>query len=133
VRNRHISFPGSNLEGIHQLRTADDCDRIREEISPGRKAVVVGMGFVGSEVAASLRQSGVEVAVLDRNRVPLRRVLGDEVGRVIEGIHRDHGTELILEDTVAAFEGTGRVERVTTRGGRHTAGDAAAAASSATS
>jgi 3-phenylpropionate/trans-cinnamate dioxygenase ferredoxin reductase component len=50
--------------------------------------------------------------------VPLRRVLGEEVGRVIEGIHRDHGTELIFEDTVAAFEGAGRVERVTTMGGR---------------
>lgn len=118
VRNRQIPFPGSHLEGIYQLRTVDDCDRIREEVAPGRKAVVVGMGFVGSEVAASLRQSGVEVAVLDRNRVPLRRIFGEEVGRVIEGIHRDHGTELILEDTVAAFEGTGRVERVTTRGGR---------------
>ena len=93
-------------------------DRIRAEISPGRKAVVVGMGFIGSEVAASLRQSGVEVAVVDRNTVPLRRVLGEEVGRVVEGIHRDHGTELIFEDTVAAFEGAERVERVTTQRGQ---------------
>ena len=56
----------------------DDAWRIRAEITPGRKAVVVGMGFIGSEVAASLRQSGVEVAVVDRNKVPLRRVLGEE-------------------------------------------------------
>jgi 3-phenylpropionate/trans-cinnamate dioxygenase ferredoxin reductase subunit len=95
-----------------------DSDRIRAEVVPGRKAVVVGMGFIGSEVAASLRQSGVEVVVVDRNEVPLRRVLGEEVGRVIEGIHRDHGTSMIFGDTVAAFEGVGRVERVTTAHGR---------------
>jgi 3-phenylpropionate/trans-cinnamate dioxygenase ferredoxin reductase subunit len=60
----------------------------------------------------------VEVAVVDRNTVPLRRVLGEEVGRVVEGIHRDHGTELIFEDKVAAFEGAERVERITTQRGQ---------------
>lgn len=114
ARNRRVPVPGSNLEGIYELRTVADCYRIRQEVCPGRKVVVVGMGFIGSEVAASLRQSGLDVAVVDRNRVPLRRVLGEEVGRVMEGVHRDHGTGLILEDTVAAFEGAGRVERVTT-------------------
>ncbi len=117
VKNRQVPTPGSGLDGIYDLRTVADSDLIRREISPGRKAVVVGMGFIGSEVAASLRQSGVEVTVVDRNKVPLRRVLGEEVGRVIEVIHRDHGTELIFEDTVAAFEGTGRVESVVTSAG----------------
>jgi 3-phenylpropionate/trans-cinnamate dioxygenase ferredoxin reductase subunit len=117
-RNRRPPIPGLDLEGIHSLRTVADSDRIRAEIAPGRKAVVVGMGFIGSEVAASLRQSGVDVVVVDRNEVPLRRVLGEEVGRVIEGIHRDNGTSMIFEDTVAAFEGVGRVERVTTSRGR---------------
>src|SRR5215211_2378863 len=114
VRNRRIPIPGFDLEGIYGLRTVADSDHIRAEISPGRKAVVVGMGFIGSEVAASLRQSGVDVVVIDRNEVPLSRVLGEEVGRVMEEIHRDHGTTMIFEDTVAAFEGDGRVERVTT-------------------
>jgi 3-phenylpropionate/trans-cinnamate dioxygenase ferredoxin reductase subunit len=117
-RNRRFPIPGLDLEGIYDLRTVADSDRIRAEIAPGRKAVVVGMGFIGSEVAASLRQSGVEVTVVDRNEVPLRRVLGEEVGWVIEGIHRDHGTSMIFEDKVAAFEGAGRVERVTTATGR---------------
>jgi 3-phenylpropionate/trans-cinnamate dioxygenase ferredoxin reductase component len=116
--NRRVPIPGIGLEGIYGLRTVVDSERIRAEIAPGRKAVVVGMGFIGSEVAASLRQSGVEVTVVDRNTVPLRRVLGEEIGRVIEGIHRDHGTQLILKDTVAAFEGVSRVERVTTADGR---------------
>jgi 3-phenylpropionate/trans-cinnamate dioxygenase ferredoxin reductase subunit len=117
-RNRRPPIPGIDLEGIYGLRTVADSDRIRAEVSLGRKAVVVGMGFIGSEVAASLRQSGVEVTVVDRNKVPLRRVLGEEVGRVVEGIHRDHGTELIFEDEVAAFEGTERVKRITTQRGR---------------
>jgi len=116
-RNRRFPIPGLDLEGVHDLRTVADCERIRTQIAPGRKAVVVGMGFIGSEVAASLRQSGVDVVVVERNKVPLRRVLGEEVGRVIEGVHRDHGTTLIFDDTVAAFEGAGRVERVTTQGG----------------
>jgi 3-phenylpropionate/trans-cinnamate dioxygenase ferredoxin reductase subunit len=117
-RNRRLSIPGVDLEGIYDLRTVADADRIRAEIASGRKAVVVGMGFIGSEVAASLRRSGVDVVVVDRNEVPLRRVLGEEVGRVIEGIHRDHGVSMVFEDTVAAFEGAGRVERVTTGRGR---------------
>jgi 3-phenylpropionate/trans-cinnamate dioxygenase ferredoxin reductase subunit len=117
-RNRRVSIPGIELGGIYGLRTVADSDRIRAEIAPGRKAVVVGMGFIGSEVAASLRQSGVEVTVVDRNAVPLRRVLGEEVGRVVADVHRDYGTELIFEDRVAAFEGAGRVERVTTQGAR---------------
>src|SRR5215217_6058795 len=115
-RNRLLPISGLHLEGVHDLRTVADCERIRAEITPGRK--VVGMGFIGSEVAASLRQSGVEVVVLDRNKVPLRRVLGEEVGRVMQGIHRDHGAKLIFEDTVAAFEGADRVERVVTQSGR---------------
>ena len=117
-RNRRFPVPGLDLEGVYDLRTMADCERIRAEIGPGRKAVVVGMGFIGSEVAASLRQSGVNVVVVDRNKVPLRRVLGEEVGQVIEVIHRDHEATLIFEDTVAAFEGTDRVERVVTQGGR---------------
>lgn len=116
-QNRRIPIPGIDLEGIYGLRTMADSDRIRAEISPGRKAVVVGMGFIGLEVTASLRQSGVEVAVVDRNAVPLRRVLGEEIGRVVREIHRDHGVSMIFEDEVAAFEGTQRVERVTTQRG----------------
>ena len=117
-QNRRIPVPGIDLEGVYGLRTVADSDRIRAEISPGRKALVVGMGFIGSEIAASLSQLGVEVTVVDRNTVPLRRVLGEKIGRVIGEIHRDSGTELIFEDKVAAFEGAQRVERITTQRGR---------------
>lgn len=117
-RNRRFPIPGLDLEGVHDLRTVEDCDRIRKEIAPGHRVAVVGMGFVGSEIAASLRQQDVEVVVIEGGKVPLHRVLGEDVGRVIEGIHRDHGVEMIFGDHVTGFEGSGHVERVTTEGGR---------------
>jgi len=117
-RNRALSVPGANLEGIFQLRTVEDCDRIRAITQRGRRAVVMGLGFIGCEISASLRQLGPEVAAVEGSRVPLARVLGEEVGRVLADIHREKGVALILEDSVAEFEGSGRVERVRTKGGR---------------
>lgn len=117
-RNRTLSAPGADLQGILQLRTVEDCDRIRAAARAGGRAVVVGLGFIGSEVAASLRQLGVRVAAVEGHPVPLARVLGPEVGEVLAGIHREKGVELVLEDSVAAFEGAGRVERVLTKKGR---------------
>src|SRR5712691_9983452 len=117
-RNRTLSVSGANLEGVFQLRTVEDCDRIRAVTQEGRRAVVMGLGFIGSEVSASLRQLGIEVAAVEGSPVPLARVLGQEVGQVLAGIHREKGVELILEDSVAAFEGSGRVERVRTKKGR---------------
>jgi 3-phenylpropionate/trans-cinnamate dioxygenase ferredoxin reductase subunit len=117
-RNRSLRAPGADLPGIFQLRTAEECDRIRAAARAGARAVVVGMGFIGSEVSASLRQMGVAVSVVEGNPVPLARALGPEVGAVLAAIHRDHGVELVLGDSVAAFEGAGRVERVRTGKGR---------------
>lgn len=117
-RNRRPPIPGLDLEGVLQLRTVDEANVIRAAASGGRKAVVVGMGFIGSEVAASLRQLGVEVTSVEGFRTPLARVVGEQVGEVLAGVHREHGVELVLEDSVAAFEGGKRVERVRTHEGR---------------
>jgi 3-phenylpropionate/trans-cinnamate dioxygenase ferredoxin reductase subunit len=122
-RNRTLRTPGAELPGIFQLRTVEDCDRIRGAARAGARAVVVGMGFIGSEVTASLRQMGLEVSAIEGHPVPLARVLGPEVGAVLAGIHRDRGVDLVLGDSVAAFEGAGRVERVRTATGRVLAGD----------
>jgi 3-phenylpropionate/trans-cinnamate dioxygenase ferredoxin reductase subunit len=116
-RNRRISISGGDLEGIYGLRTVEDANRIRAEMTPGRRAVVVGMGFIGSEVAASLRQKGLDVVAIDPSKTPLFRVLGDAVGQTIADLHRAHGVRTIFEDTAAAFEGTRRVQRVVTKGG----------------
>jgi 3-phenylpropionate/trans-cinnamate dioxygenase ferredoxin reductase subunit len=96
----------------------DDADAIRNQIAPGRKAAVVGMGFIGCEVAASLRQKGVEVVCIDPSPAPLVRVLGGQVGQVMSTIHHEHGVETFFNDVVTRFEGDGRVERVVTRNGR---------------
>jgi 3-phenylpropionate/trans-cinnamate dioxygenase ferredoxin reductase subunit len=117
-RNRVPSTPGADLDGVLQLRSRGQSERIRAEARPGRRAVVVGMGFIGCEVAASLRQLGVDVAAVAPQRAPLERVLGPEVGAVLADIHREHGVDLVLGDSVDAFEGGDRVERVRTRGGR---------------
>jgi 3-phenylpropionate/trans-cinnamate dioxygenase ferredoxin reductase subunit len=117
-RNRALSVSGAHLEGIFQLRTVEDSDRIRAAVRGARRAVLIGLGFIGCEVAASLRQLGLDVAAVEGQRVPLARVLGDEVGEVLARIHRDKGVDLVLEDSVAALEGGSRVERVRTTKGR---------------
>lgn len=117
-RNRRPPIPGLDLEGIYGLRTREDADRIRAEMAPGRRAAVVGMGFIGCEVAASLRTAGLDVVAIEPEPTPLFRVLGEDVGRAIEGLHRDRGVRAHFGDAVARFEGAGRVERLVTRGGR---------------
>ena len=116
-RNRRPPIPGLELPGVYDLRTRQDADRLRAELAPGRKAVVVGLGFIGSEVAASLRASGVEVTAIEPAKAPLVRVLGEQVGAVIAALHADHGVRTIFGDTVVRFDGEQRVERVVTKGG----------------
>ncbi len=117
ARNRRFPIPGLELPGVYDLRTVEDAERIRAETMPGREVVIAGMGFIGAEVAASLRQKGLSVTGIDGNVAPLARVLGEQVGGVLEAIHRDKGVRMHFEDRVASFEGTQRVERVVTAGG----------------
>ena len=114
ARNRRLRIPGAELPGIHYLRTVAECDAIKQEAVAGRRAVVVGMGFIGCEVAASLTQLGVHVTAVFPGRAPLDRVLGGQVGALIGAIHRANGVELLAGEQVAAFEGTERVEAIVT-------------------
>ncbi len=117
-RNRRLDVPGSDLEGIHQLRTVAECDAIKREAASGRHAVVVGMGFIGCEVAASLTQLGVRVTAVVGGALPLERVLGEQVATAIAAIHREHGVELVGDDSVTAFHGGKRVNAAITASGR---------------
>src|SRR5437773_317354 len=99
-RNRRLDVQGVDLTGVHQLRTISECDAIRAAARPGARALVVGMGFIGSEVAASLRQMGLQVTAVLDGAFPLGRVLGDELGSVYADIHREKGVELITRDRV---------------------------------
>jgi len=116
-RPRRPAIPGIDLPGVHVLRTVADCEAVKRAARPGARAVVVGMGFIGSEVAASLRQLGLAVTAVLSQSSPLENVLGPEVGAVMAGIHRQHGVEMIASDRAVAFEGAGVVEHVVTEHG----------------
>lgn len=122
-RNRQLDVPGGGLAGIHYLRTVAECDAIKAEVGANRHAVVVGMGFIGCEVAASLRQLGVRVTAILPGKVPLAKVLGAEVGAVLAGFHRANGVELLTGEQVRAFEGDRRVAAVVTVSGKRLACD----------
>jgi 3-phenylpropionate/trans-cinnamate dioxygenase ferredoxin reductase component len=115
---RRLSVPGAELDGVLYLRSVGDSDALRERLDRGGAVVVVGAGWIGAEVAASARQRGLDVTVLDPLAVPLERVLGAEVGAIYRDIHADHGTRMLMGTGVEAFEGGTAVERVRTSDGR---------------
>jgi 3-phenylpropionate/trans-cinnamate dioxygenase ferredoxin reductase subunit len=117
-------LPGPPAERVLYLRTAQDADRIRAHLLPGRHLVVVGAGFIGSEVAASARMLGVEVTVLVRSDVPLARALGPEMGRIYAEIHREHGVDLRTGEGVEAVKEADGTVAVRTTGGATIEGDA---------
>jgi 3-phenylpropionate/trans-cinnamate dioxygenase ferredoxin reductase subunit len=117
-RVRRPPVPGVTLQGVHVLRTVAECEAIKQAARPGSRAVVVGMGFIGSEVAASLRLLGVGVAAVMGGAAPLEAVLGREVGEAMARMHRDHGVELVPNDKVVGFEGGEAVTAVLTEHGR---------------
>jgi 3-phenylpropionate/trans-cinnamate dioxygenase ferredoxin reductase subunit len=116
---RRLTVPGSDLDGVHTLRTLDDSDALRAELSGGgRRVVIAGSGWIGLEVAAAARLYGNEVTVVGHEAIPLQHALGDELGSVFEQLHREHGVGFRLKSAVAELGGSaGRVESVTTDAG----------------
>jgi 3-phenylpropionate/trans-cinnamate dioxygenase ferredoxin reductase component len=115
---RRLSIPGADLDGVAYLRSVNDSDALRQRFDCGARVVVVGAGWIGAEVAASARERGADVTVVEPASVPLERVLGAEVGAIYRDIHADHGVRMLLGTGVEAFEGDGAVERVRTGDGR---------------
>lgn len=114
---RRIGVPGADLEGIHYLRSAADSAALGERFLEGPRVAVVGAGWIGSEVAASARQKGCEVTMIEPQEVPLERVLGTRIGGLYRDVHREQGVDFQGSTGVEAFEGSGRVERVRTSAG----------------
>ena len=115
---RRLQVPGADLGGIYYMRTLADCDLLRERLAGGGHVVVVGAGWIGSEIAASARQRGCEVTVVDPLAVPNERIFGTEIGTFYRDVHLQHGVTMMLGDGVDSFEGAGAVERVRTARGR---------------
>jgi 3-phenylpropionate/trans-cinnamate dioxygenase ferredoxin reductase subunit len=118
-RPRRLAVPGADLTGVHYLRTVADADRIRAECAPGRRLVVIGGGYIGLEVAATARELGLEVTVLEMAERVMNRVTCPEVSAFYAAEHARHGVRIHCRETVRALhgDGVGRVRAVLTEQG----------------
>ena len=112
ARPRPLQVDGAELPGVHYLRTIDDSGALRDAMAAASRVAVVGAGWIGCEVAASARQQGLEVTLIEHAGVPLERVLGREVGEIYADIHRSQGVELVTGRGVSRFEGVAALEGV---------------------
>ena len=116
-------LPGIDLPGVHALRTLDDAAAIREAAQNHRKAVIVGGGFIGMEISASLAGLGVEVVVIEAAGHLWPRVVDPEVAALVGNYYRERGVSILTGEKVARLEGDGRVSRATMQSGRQLACD----------
>ena len=107
------TLPGTEgMAGVHCVRTLDDARAVRAALEAGARTVVIGAGFIGSEVASSARKRGLEVTVVEALPTPLVRAAGPVMGTAIASLHERNGTRLLCGQAVGAIEGPGHVERV---------------------
>ncbi|CDO33760.1 NAD(P)/FAD-dependent oxidoreductase [Mycolicibacterium porcinum] len=98
--SRRPPIPGSDAAGVHFLRTIDDAAALSDALTPGSTLAVVGAGWIGLEVAAGARGRDVNVTVVEAARLPLLAALGAEVGELFAQLHREHGVDLRLDQSV---------------------------------
>ena len=121
-------IPGSDAAGVHYLRTYDDAEALNSVLVEGSSLAVVGAGWIGLEVAASARQRGVNVTVVETAKQPLMAALGETVGEVFATLHREHGVDLRLqaqvEEITKADGAEGKATGLKMRDGSTAAADA---------
>ncbi len=110
VPRRIPTFP--DLEGIRVLRSFDESLALRQHATEAQRAVVIGAGFIGCEVAASLRSLGVDVVLVEPLPTPLAAVLGEQIGGLVARLHRDEGVDVRTGVSVAEVRGQGHVDSV---------------------
>jgi NADPH-dependent 2,4-dienoyl-CoA reductase/sulfur reductase-like enzyme/nitrite reductase/ring-hydroxylating ferredoxin subunit len=108
---KKLSLPGSTLAGIHLLRTAPDAAAILDDVEPGQRAVIIGSGFIGLEVASSLRQQNLEVSVITPESIPFVRQFGPALGGMFRRLHEKYNVQFVQGNTVQ-FEGSTAVTAV---------------------
>ena len=111
LRPRRLPF-GHDLAGVHVLRTLDDALTLRAQLLAGPRVVVVGAGFLGSEIAATARGLGLDVSLVDVESAPLARQVGTWAGGLVADMHRDQGVRLHMGRSVVGFLGDNRVAAV---------------------
>ena len=117
------SIPGAGLRHVHTLRSRADADAILAQAERSERAVVLGASFIGMEVAASLRERGLDVVVVGKEAAPFAKQLGEQVGRAFVGLHERQGVTFRLGREVASLEGDGCVSGVVLEGGERIAAD----------
>lgn len=101
-----LAIPGAAESQVHYLRTYEDSRRLIEKAGSARRAIVAGASFIGLEVAASLRKRAIAVDVVAPEQQPLERVLGPQIGKLIRGVHEEHGVVFHLGETIARVDGS---------------------------
>jgi 3-phenylpropionate/trans-cinnamate dioxygenase ferredoxin reductase subunit len=120
---RRLSCPGAELGGVHYIRTRADVDALRADLHAATRVVIVGGGYVGLEAAAVLVKQGKAVTVVEAQPRLLARVAGPEVSDFYRAQHVAHGVEVLLDVSVEALEGSGRVTGVRLADGRRLSAD----------
>jgi 3-phenylpropionate/trans-cinnamate dioxygenase ferredoxin reductase subunit len=123
VAARRLPLPGVDLPGVFYLRTLADSDAIKAEIWPEAQAVIIGGGYIGLEVAASLRKLGAAVTVIEALERVMNRVVAPPVSAFFAAEHARQGVEVVTNAAVAALAGDGRIARVVSVDGRTFAAD----------
>jgi 3-phenylpropionate/trans-cinnamate dioxygenase ferredoxin reductase subunit len=111
-RPRKLLAPGADLHGVHFLRTMADVERIRADLGPGRRLVIIGGGYIGLEVAATARELGLDVTVLEMAERVMNRVTCAEISSFYEREHAHHGVRIICNAKVRALAGEPHSRRV---------------------
>lgn len=122
-RVRRLPIDGANLAGVYYLRSIEDVERIRAELQNKKTAVIVGAGYIGLEVAAVIRQAGLDVTVVEMADRVMSRVVSPEISDFYQIEHTNHGVKLRLSTGISAFRGDGHIEAVETADGELIAAD----------
>lgn len=122
-RVRELSVPGEELNGICYLRNYRDVERIRARLAAGKKAVIVGGGYIGLEAAAVLTKLGLQVTVLEMAERVLQRVTAPLISEFFTRVHREEGVTIVCGAGVESFTGGGEVDGVAASDGKHYAAD----------
>lgn len=109
ARARRPAFPGADLEGVLTLRTFRDAQAIRRAAQPGARVLVLGAGLIGAELASGLRTLGTDVVLVDRNVVPLARLLGGAFAARLHAMHAEHGVDVRVGGVAAVERAGGRL------------------------
>lgn len=114
---------GQELANVFYLRTAADATQLRNKLKVGQKAIVIGAGYIGLEVAAVMNQLGLSVTVLEMQGSVLPRVAGDQIASYVQGLHEINGVEFQFDTSVTALQGDGDVTKVICANGEEFAAD----------